>query len=239
MSRPPYAYAFLTQAAAEKEAKVAEEKYWQAMEAIRDSGGDSSPTMATTAPADAGALRALVDAQRRELASQHSDLSRLQTQLSVAETERVKLARLVAGLTTERDQYLSGLTEASQRLTAMREAAADAEQLHLRDRKDDTALFQQNLQRLLLEKAQLHEEVEATSGQKDALTEALATAAQPAGPYMHTCTHTHMHTCTHTHMHTYTDTQMRTIIHTCVCVQALVQANNQLAGLRQLEEVKE
>ena len=140
----------------------------EAMEAIRDSG-DSS--LMATMEANAGELRALVDAQRRELASQHSDLSRLQVQLSVAETERVKLARLVTGLTAERDQYLMGLTEASQRLTAMREAAAEVEQLHLRDRKDDTALFQQNLQRLLVEKAQLHEEVEATCGQKDALTE--------------------------------------------------------------------
>ena len=114
-------------------------------------------------PANSCALKRLVEAQRHELASQHSDCSLLRSALSNSEAERAKLIRLVAGLTAERDSYLAGMTEASERLAVAREAAAREEAARKAERKDDTRLFQANLQRLLLEKAQLHEEVETVS----------------------------------------------------------------------------
>ena len=162
-----------------------------AADAVRDSGlglGEpidraepGLPEAATAPPdddADRGslALKRLVEAQRHELASQHSDCSLLRSALSNSEAERAKLLRLVADLTAERDSYLAGMTEASERLAVTREAASRADEAHTRERKDDTRLFQANLQRLLVEKAQLHEEVEAIGGQKDALTEALVKA---------------------------------------------------------------
>ena len=72
----------------------------------------------------------------------------------------MKLARHVASLTGERDNYLKGLAQQSQELAASKrevQALADA---HIQERKDDTALFQANLRRLLSEKAKLHEEAE-------------------------------------------------------------------------------
>ena len=151
----------------------------EAANAVRDSGeiidrGDARrlPALASDeygggggddASGSLSALKRLVEAQRHELASQHSDCSLLRSALSNSEAERAKLIRLVAGLTAERDSYLAGMTEASERLAVAREAAARAEAAHTAERKDDTRLFQANLQRLLLEKAQLHEEVETVS----------------------------------------------------------------------------
>ena len=158
------------------------------MDLIGGAGGDeadSSPAVCDEAedslPVEQ--LRALCAAQRRELTAQHADIALLRPSLSSAETERVKLARRVTSLTAERDQYLKGMTEASQRLAAakeesnnLRSALRSADELHERQRKDDTSLFQANLRRLLDEKSALTEEIEMMSGQKDALTEALVKA---------------------------------------------------------------
>lgn len=93
-----------------------------------------------------------------------------------SEAERLRLARIAASLTSERDQYLHGLREASERVNALRLAAERADAIHEQQRKEDTATFQANLQRLLSEKASLHDEVELISSQKDVLTEALVQA---------------------------------------------------------------
>ena len=97
------------------------------------------------------------------------ELLRIRPLIANAESERVTLARRVVSLTAERDNYLQGLTNTKR-------SAAAASQLHDQQRKEDTQLFQENLKRLLSEKATLHEEVEMMSSQKDALTEALVKA---------------------------------------------------------------
>ena len=121
-------------------------------------------------------LRELAHAQQLEIAAQHRELLRLRTVAESAESERLLLARRVASLTSERDQYLQGFTEATQRVQVLREAAERADALHNQQRKEDTATFQANLRRLLSEKATLLEEIELVAGQKDALTEALVKA---------------------------------------------------------------
>ena len=97
---------------------------------------------------DGARLRELVHSLQKEVAAQHQELVRLKPSLSEAETERVKLARRVSSLTEERDAYLKGMTEVSQRQNALREEAdmlrealRKADAVHEQQRKDDTALF--------------------------------------------------------------------------------------------------
>jgi hypothetical protein len=94
----------------------------------------------------------------------------------VSDDDRDAMARRLASLTAERDQYLQAVEQVSQQLKVTREAAARADAAHSKQTKEDTALFQANLRRLVSEKAALHEEFEIVSGQKDALTEALVKA---------------------------------------------------------------
>lgn len=135
----------------------------------------SSPELPTTQ------LRELTLAQRAEIGSQHRELLRLRSVVDSAESERVRLAQRVAKLTSERDQYLLGLTNASQLVQELRIAAERADAVHEQQRKEDTATFQANVRRLLAEKASLHDEVELMTSQKDALTEALVKANHALG----------------------------------------------------------
>jgi hypothetical protein len=100
------------------------------------SNGKSTEELAADEDVDAldfEALRAKAHAQRCELL-------RLKPQVAGAESERVKLARRVASLTAERDNYLTGLTQASQHLAAAKRAAAADAEAHARERKEDTQL---------------------------------------------------------------------------------------------------
>lgn len=118
---------------------------------------------------DEAALRALVAAQRRELSCQGAQLAEKHAQLASAETERVQLARQLGVLDAEREQLAANLSASATQLARLN-------QIHTQERKDDTSLFQENLQRLLSEKARLLEEVEEATKQKDVLTEALVHA---------------------------------------------------------------
>ena len=138
-----------------------------------EGGGDDIPS-------DVATLRILFNEQRLQLKAQSSEILRLRPQLTDAETERIVLAKRVSALTSElnstRDAFHASLTASSAELDAMRTAAARVDAQHTQERKDDAALFQANLRRLLAEKESLHEEVELLGGQKDAVTEALVKA---------------------------------------------------------------
>ena len=109
-------------------------------------------------------------------AKQHAELARLRLSLETTEGERASLARRVASLSAERESCMRDMAETSRKLAAAQRAAEAAEAARRVERKEDEALFNANLQRLLGEKAQLLDEVEMASGQKDALTEALVAA---------------------------------------------------------------
>ena len=91
-------------------------------------------------------------------AEANADADALRAQLEAAESERVKLALRCASLTAERDNYLQGLTKSAQELAAEKRDAQAASDAHDQQRKEDTKLFQENLSRLLEEKAKLHED---------------------------------------------------------------------------------
>ena len=122
-------------------------------------------------PSDVRSLQALVTALRCELGTQASELARGREGLATAERERVHLAQALRLLVSEREEAKSRLAEARARLASL-------DDLHTQERKDDTQLFQSNLQRLLADKARLVEEVEEGARQKDVLTEALARVHQ-------------------------------------------------------------
>ena len=141
------------------------------------------PSSSATLPYEQ--LRELERAQRAEITSQHQELLRLRQQMQSSEAERLRLARIAASLTSERDQYLIGLREASERVNALRLAAERADAIHEQQRKEDTATFQANLQRLLSEKASLHEK--SSSSPRSIGMEALV---QANGPSSNRASHT-------------------------------------------------
>ena len=122
-------------------------------------------------PSDVRSLQALVTALRCELSTQASELARRREGLATAERERVHLAQALRMLVSEREETKARLAEARARLASL-------DDLHTQERKEDTQLFQSNLQRLLADKARLVEEVEEGARQKDVLTEALARVHQ-------------------------------------------------------------
>ena len=140
------------------------------------SPADGEEFSAAAAAALLTQLRGLVSAQQKELASQHLEVSQLRRALSEVEGERNQLSARVQQLSRERDDYLQASTAASERAVAIKKSAAEAESRREVERRDDNALYQSNVARLLEEKASLLEEVEFAQRQKDELTEALVTA---------------------------------------------------------------
>ena len=94
---------------------------------------------------DEESLQELVASQQLELAAQHLELKRLRPQLKAAEGECHRLGGRMMALCSERDTYLSGLKQASQRLAQLRAESEASEAAHATERREDSTLYQQNL----------------------------------------------------------------------------------------------
>lgn len=87
-----------------------------------------------------------------------------------------RLGERVVALSREKDSYLAGMRQASERMVILRSQSETSEQERATERREDGELYQKNVARLLAEKKDLLDEVEMMQRQKDELTEALVTA---------------------------------------------------------------